>query len=230
MQRYTLYLLVTILLLSYLAPGCEVGALDLFYLLDDSGSLTEQNFNITKDFVYNITQNLPVGPDRVRIGLITFEYEIRIRFFLNTYSTAEEVLEAIESIPYVGVGTNTSGALEDVRIKGFIESNGARPRELGVPRIAIVVTDGQSFEPNKTEVSAERLHNTNVIVYAIGIAEANKDELLAIASDPKYAIDVASFDERILSALQVSVSRATCESECTSNSLVHNQTLLLRYE
>ena len=191
--------------------GCEVGALDLFYLLDDSGSLGAANFNITKDFIYNMTSNFPVAPDRVRIGLITFEYTIRVRFFLNTFNTTEQVLNAIENTPYIGVGTNTSGALEEVRLQGFIESNGVRPKELGVPRIAIVVTDGRSFEPDKTVVSAERLHNTSVLVYAIGIANAVDSELLAIASDPRYAVSVESFDERILSALQVSISRVACE-------------------
>ena len=193
--------------------GCEVGALDLFYLLDDSFSLGESNFNITRDFIYNMTQNFPIAEDRVRIGLITFEYTIRVRFFLNTYSTSAAILAAINSTPYIGIGTNTSGALEDVRIKGFVEANGARPRELGVPRIAIVVTDGRSFEPAKTVVSAERLHNDSVLVYAIGIENADEDELLAIASDPRYAVSVDSFDESILSALQVSISRLACQGE-----------------
>ena len=158
-----------------------------------------------------MTENFPVASDRVRVGLITFEYTIRVRFFLNTHNTKEDVLQAIASTPYVGIGTNTSGALEEVRIQGFVEANGARPKELGVPRIAIVVTDGRSFEPAKTAVSAERLHNTSVVVYAIGIANADQDELLAIASDPRYAISVATFDEAILSALQVSISKGACQ-------------------
>ena len=158
-----------------------------------------------------MTLNFPVALDRVRIGLITFEYIIRIRFFLNTFNTREEVLDAIENTPYVGEGTNTSGALDVVRLQGFVESNGARPRELGVPRIAIVVTDGFSFEPDNTTEAAAQLHDTGVIVYAIGIAEARETELLDIASDPRYAVSVDSFDERILSALQVSISRVACE-------------------
>ena len=148
--------------------------------------VTAPNFNITKDFLSNLTKNFPVGSDRVRIGMITFEYVIRIRFFLNTYNTSEDVIAAIDETPYKGVGTNTSGALEVVRQQGFIEANGARPKELGIPRIAIVVTDGLSYEPTKTNASAAKLHNNGVLVYAIGIENANKAELNAIASEERF--------------------------------------------
>ena len=197
----------------FLHAECEVGALDLFYLLDDSESLSETNFNITREFIYNMTENFPVTPDRVRIGLLTFEYVIRFRFFLNTFDNKDDVLDAIAAVPYVGVGTNTSGALDEVRLNGFIEERGARPKILGVPRIAIVVTDGYSFEPEKTIAAADWLHENNVIVYAIGITFFGNDELLAIASDDRYAIVVSDFDESILSALQVSISKLACEGE-----------------
>ena len=198
-------------------PACEVGALDVFYLLDDSGSVTAPNYEITKDFLYNITKSFPVAQDRVRIGLITFEYTIRFQFFLNTHSNQDDILAAIDATPYHGVGTNTSGALEEVRLKGFTVANGARPKDLRVPRIVIVVTDGLSFEPAKTAQSAKKLHDDGVLVYAVGIENANEDELKAIASEDKYAVNVPSFDQQILGALQVSISQLACLGENSHN-------------
>lgn len=185
----------------------------MFYLLDDSESLGEDNFIITRQFLRNMTEAFPVAPDRVRIGLITFAYDIDFRFFLNTYDTKEDVLAAIDATNYTAGGTNTSGALDEVRLNGFLESEGARASTLGVPRIAIVVTDGRSFRPNETAIAAEQLHNDSVIVYALGIAEADPDELNAIASSERFAVDVATFDESILSAVQVSLSRLACEGK-----------------
>ncbi len=181
--------------------------------MDDSASLTETNFNTTKEFLNDMTENFPVASDRVRIGLITFEYKIRFRFFLNTFDNKEDIQDAIAEVPYVGIGTNTSGALDEVRLNGFTEEQGARSNILGVPRIVIVVTDGRSFEPEKTVLAAEWLQNNSVIVYAIGIRFADKNELLAIASDDRYAITVSEFDQNILSALQVSISKVACEGE-----------------
>lgn len=187
--------------------------LDVFFLLDDSGSLGEANYALTKEFVHNVTDSFPVASDGVRIGLITFEYAIRFGFFLNTYDNKKDIFAAIDSTPYNGGGTNTSGALDEVRLRGFIEANGARPKDLGVPRIAIVVTDGASFDPSETIRAAKNVHGDGVIVYAIGIANADQNELEQIASDKRYVINVPNFDESILSAVQVSISRLACEGK-----------------
>jgi Mg-chelatase subunit ChlD len=51
------------------------------------------------------------------------------------------MLKGIDNIQYMGGGTNTADAINAMRNQMFSQGMGARP---GVPRIAIVVTDGRS--------------------------------------------------------------------------------------
>ena len=51
------------------------------------------------------------------------------------------LLKGIDNIRYMGGGTNTADAINTMRTQMFSQGMGARP---GVPRVAIVVTDGRS--------------------------------------------------------------------------------------
>ena len=51
------------------------------------------------------------------------------------------LLKGIDNIHYMGGGTNTADALNALRTQMFSQNMGARP---GVPRIAVVITDGKS--------------------------------------------------------------------------------------
>jgi len=43
-------------------------------------------------------------------------------------------------------GTNTGAAIREVVTSGFNESSGLRPLSEGVPKVLIVLTDGQSYD------------------------------------------------------------------------------------
>ena len=45
---------------------------------------------------------------------------------------------------FVVGGTNTGAAIDQTARIGFSETNGARPRSQGVPRVLVVLTDGRS--------------------------------------------------------------------------------------
>ena len=56
----------------------------------------------------------------------------------------------MNQVRYMGGGANTADALEYMRRLGFSQHSGARP---GVPRIAVVITDGSS--PNSAQVAVQ---------------------------------------------------------------------------
>ena len=104
-----------------------------------------------------------------------------------------------------------------VRTIGFTTSKGARPLSNGVPRIAIVITDGKSSNSYSATVSAANsMHNAGIIGFAIGIAGADQYELNAIASKSEYVAFISSFDSNQLSNLQVSLSQEACVGEFLS--------------
>ena len=190
---------------------CDVNALELFFVTAESGSVGYSNYQIMKDFVYDIVNAFDVGPDDVQVGLMSYSSSYTFHFYLNTYSSKKLVLTAISSLPYNNSGgTNTAGALNGVRSYAFTEANGARPTSEGVPKVVIVITDSYSNCYSCTLSAAQGLHDDGYIVFAIGISGANMQELNGIASDPAYVLFIDSFDQSQLSALQISISQEAC--------------------
>lgn len=168
------------------------------------------NYELVKQFVSSITNAFEIGPDNVQVGLLSFSSTPILQFYLNTHTTKQSVLSAIDSLPFASGGTYTADALDLIRAQAFMEQNGARPASEGVPKIVIVVTDGYSVDFDSTVSAAAGLHSDGYIVYAIGISGANIDELNGIASDPSYVSFIDSFDSDLLSALQVSITQGVC--------------------
>lgn len=181
--------------------------------MDASGSVGSSNFQLMKSFVYDITNSFEVASDEVRVGVMSYGSYNSFHFYLNTYLSASaksSILSAINNLPYSGGLTNTAGALNGVISTGFSVSNGARPSSQGVPRIAIVITDGHSNSYSATLTAATAVHNAGIIVFAIGIAGANQNELNAIASQASYVAFLSTFNVAQLSALQISISQESC--------------------
>jgi receptor-type tyrosine-protein phosphatase Q len=193
-----------------LFDNCSVSALDLFFVMDESGSVGYSNYQIMKTFVYNIVNSFDVTPDKVRVGVMSYSSSYTFRFYLNTHSQKSSVLSAISNLPYNSGLTNTAGALTGILNYAFTTANGARPASQGVPRVVIVITDGYSNSFSATISAATSLHNAGIIVFAIGISGANQAELNGIASQPSYVSFISSFNINQLNALQISISQESC--------------------
>lgn len=163
-----------------------------------------------KQFARNISDSFTIGPNDVQIGLLSYASSSTFRFYLNTYSTKTSLLNAISNIPYLGGGTDTADALNTIRQSGFTTSAGARPSSQGIPRVAIVVTDGYSNSFSLTVAAANALHNAGIIAFAVGISGANQAELNAIASQPSYASFISSFNSALLANLQQTIISEAC--------------------
>ena len=48
------------------------GDVDLFIVLDSSGSVGERRFNILKLFISSLLDSLNIGDDKTRVGMMTF--------------------------------------------------------------------------------------------------------------------------------------------------------------
>ena len=189
--------------------------IDLIFVLDSSGSIGPFNFQLVRTFVTNVVTQLDIGPDQSRVGLITFSSSAIVRFRLNTYRTNASLLQAITRAPYSAGGTNTQAGLNTL-ISQFSTIFGARPRVDGIPRIAVVVTDGRSNSPSATIAAAKRVHASNILTYAVGVgSNLNMDELNAIATDPdsQYVRLLSAFNVNELRDLQESLSRQACTGQ-----------------
>ncbi|XP_067345081.1 cartilage matrix protein-like [Channa argus] len=160
---------------------CETtDKIDIVLLLDDSGSISPEDFHYIKSFVANLVKTFDIGPDRVQIALTQFSTRPRTEWNLNTHTTKESLLEAIDRVQQIGGDTKTARALKHVLHKNFKPNVGMRAHS---QKIAVLITDGESTDA--AVLAPQDLKDTGIEVYTIGVGDANKDELELIASDPK---------------------------------------------
>uniref|UniRef100_A0A194AMR8 VWFA domain-containing protein n=1 Tax=Pinctada fucata TaxID=50426 RepID=A0A194AMR8_PINFU len=109
----------------------------------------------------------------------------------------------------MGAGTNTSIALAYVRENSFLPQNGGRAN---ATKIVVVITDGQSFDPDETKKEANLLKaEPGVTVFAIGVgSEISSKELSIISSNSAQTFTVANFD--VLQTIQKTLENAACSS------------------
>ncbi|KAM6223855.1 collagen alpha-4(VI) chain-like [Rhynchocyon petersi] len=182
--------------------GCEhIEKADIYFLIDGSGSITREDFLEMKVFMNQVVRMFPIGPDKVQFGVVQYSYSTQSQFFLNQYATALGLNEAIDGIQQMGGGTKTGQALKDMK---HIFAGTARNN---IARYLIVITDGKSDDP--VAEAAEALRGGDVIIYAIGVRDANIDELEQIAKDKIF--HVYEFDS--LKVLQQDVVQDICSSE-----------------
>ena len=165
-----------------------------------------------------MVSQLEIGPDNTQVGLINFGSSAQIEFHLNTHQDSSSLLQAIANILYTGGGTNTAAALTTL-LSEFSTVNGARPLQEGIPRVAIVVTDGQSNSPIATVTAANNVHASNIIVYAVGVGRNIPiAELNAIASDPdsQFVRLLSTFNVNELRDLQESLDSEACQGKITT--------------
>ena len=181
------------------------------FVLDSSGSIGSPNFELIRSFVNTFVSTLEIGPTRSQIGVIVFSTGANIEFSLDTYSNRTSLASAVNSIQYSGGLTNTADALHLLINQGF---DGARPESEGVPRVAIVITDGQSSNGTATKAAAEVLSQNSLIsVIAVGIGNADISELNAIANtrDGRGLVrSISGFDETEIERLQEDLNDQTC--------------------
>ena len=207
----------TALLLLYSAE-CQIRGIDLIFVLDSSGSVGASNFQNVINFAANLVRQLQIGPDNTRVGLVRFATSATVLFHLNAYQNDSSLLQAIANVPYSSGSTNTPAGLITL-LSEFSTEYGARPLQQGIPRVAIVVTDGRSNRgggPPATIAAANDLHANNIIAYAVGVGDSIlMDELNAIASDPdsQYVCLLSNFDINELRELQESLNSEACRGK-----------------
>ncbi|XP_014895004.1 collagen alpha-1(XII) chain [Poecilia latipinna] len=183
--------------------GVDVQA-DVVLLVDGSYSIGVTNFAKVRAFLEVLVNTFDIGPNKVQIALVQYSRDPYTEFYLNTHQDVNAVVKAVRTFPYRGGSTNTGRAMTYVREKIFQTSRGARAN---VPRVTILITDGKSSDAFKDP--ATKLRNTDVEIFAVGVKDAVRSELEAIANAPAetHVYTVEDFDafQRISKELTQSI-------------------------
>uniref|UniRef100_A0A8C5CCN3 Collagen type XII alpha 1 chain n=1 Tax=Gadus morhua TaxID=8049 RepID=A0A8C5CCN3_GADMO len=183
--------------------GVDVQA-DVVLLVDGSYSIGLANFAKVRAFLEVLVKSFDIGPGKVQISLVQYSRDPHTEFHLNTHHDLDRVVAAVRSFPYRGGSTNTGRAMTYVRQKIFLPTRGARA---SVPRITILITDGKSSDAFKEP--ATLLRSADVEIFAVGVKEAVRSELVAIANTPAdthvYTVDDFDAFQRISKELTQSI-------------------------
>ncbi|KAK7115067.1 hypothetical protein V1264_001009 [Littorina saxatilis] len=191
--------------------GCLQKA-DVVFMLDGSSSVGDGNFQRLLNYVKIVSSQLPVSQQGVHVGVMQFASRPSVQFGLGVYTDRASLLKSIDNIQYMGGGSNTADALKALRTEMFSQGMGARP---GVPRIAIVVTDGGSSSTSDTVKEADLARQNHISLMAVGVGSGvNRAQLQAIADQSNDALTVDTFDQ--LPTLTTTLLQKACQVHATA--------------
>jgi len=127
-------------------------AVDIFFVLDASGSIGASNFILAKSFLKRLVGRLGISSGNTRVGVVTYATTVTFTRVINlnyAHSSLARLRSAITSLYYSGGLTNTDVALAFVRNTMMTSLAGDRSN---VPNVVVVFSDGKSTKPTATRV------------------------------------------------------------------------------
>lgn len=167
-----------------------------------------------KDFMKAVVGKSAVGQNEVHFGIMQYSTTQRLEFPLNRHYTKDEMIAAIDNMRQIGGGTLTGEAINQVS-RYFDADSGGRPH---VKRRLVVITDGESQD--QVTIPAQNLRAKGVLVYAIGVEEANANELVEISGSPDRMFTESNFDA--LKDLESRLSLEICDPKRGRKSQFHS--------
>ncbi|GFR74758.1 collagen alpha-6(VI) chain [Elysia marginata] len=179
------------------SDSCFDKKADVVFLLDASTSEGADNFKKQLSFVKNLVANLNIGPQAVKVGLVTFSDDAHLQFNLDDHVDKSILQLALGFVPYQSGSTNMASGLNYVRMNSFQPAAGGRD---DAQRVVVVITDGKADDPQAAYKEAFLLRKNGTIVLTLGIGpDVDSTALANIASSANYTVQAPDFDSLGLS-------------------------------
>ena len=214
---------------------------DFGFLWDESGSIGAANFRTTLDFAAQLVDSFELGPSaaQARVGVVVFSTTPRITVtFADSVAGNAFTKNAILRTDYRQGSTNLAEGLDMLRTQLMAVPNGMRPAAMGVPRVAIVVTDGKAntglgiggggffgglsglFGGGGRGMSlydeATKLKADGVVVIAVGVKGYDLAQLTTLATKPSLVFEITDFNAMMESVRLISQAMCTSTKEYTT--------------
>ncbi|XP_015257641.1 PREDICTED: collagen alpha-1(XXVIII) chain [Cyprinodon variegatus] len=196
---------------------CRGSPLELVFVIESSWSVGPEHFELVKDFVIAIIDQLPVSQGASRVGVVLYSRLNKVVVSLQQQPSKDEIKEAVRTMPYLGEGTFTGSAVH--RAKQLFQAS--RPH---VGKVAVVLMAAQSdrrdFMEFKEAVSDSHEEGIELFVIAVGNKTDLYGEFLTqirtFASDPDedhvYLLD----DFQMLSGLENNLLKQICDQDAST--------------
>uniref|UniRef100_A0A673SWQ2 Collagen type XXVIII alpha 1 chain n=1 Tax=Suricata suricatta TaxID=37032 RepID=A0A673SWQ2_SURSU len=194
-------------------PKCKETPLELLFVIDSSESVGLENFEIIKNLVKTLSDQVALDLATARIGIINYSHKVEKVAHLTQFSNKDDFKLAVDNMQYLGEGTYTASALHEAN--HMFEA--ARP---GVKKVALVITDGQTDTRDKKNLTqvVKKASDINVEIFVIGVVKKNDpnfemfhQEMNLIATDPDSE-HVYQFDDFI--TLQDTLKQKVFKKKC----------------
>ena len=170
-------------------------------VLDGSDSISIDNFDKVKSSVEDFTRQLDIDSDKIWLGLVL--YSTNLTQTIQLTGDKNQLLQRISQLKHERLGTNTAAGIlkmSELLLYG-------RPN---VPKLGVVVTDGQSLEPYLTRSTARAAMDAGIDMFSVGIGDQiDRNELKSLASAPNMSITFDNFDKLTLA----DIGKEICPSE-----------------
>ncbi|XP_067994165.1 collagen alpha-3(VI) chain [Melanerpes formicivorus] len=164
---------------------------DVVFLIDSSDNVRPDGLAHIRDFISRIVQQLEVGPNKVRIGVVQFSNNVFPEFYLKTHKSKNAVLQAIRRLRLRGGSPVNAGKALDYVVKNyFIKSAGSRIED-GVPQHLVVILGDQSQDD--VNRPATMITSTSIKPLGVGARNVDRDQLQIITNDPERVLVVQDF-------------------------------------
>ena len=128
------------------------------FVLDSSTSIWAPDYDKQLTFVQEVVDEFDIRPTKTRCGLMTFSDDVMVEFPLSYYSNKIAMSRAIRRTSQLLGGTRTDLALERMR-RMYADEH-----RRGVPKLAVVLTDGESTYTDMTAVEARLVNEAGITV------------------------------------------------------------------
>ncbi|VDI43925.1 Hypothetical predicted protein [Mytilus galloprovincialis] len=125
---------------------CSNQPADIGFLIDESGSVSQTNFNINLDLVKKFVDDFEIGNNAVKISVFAFHQLIGDGFYFSCCHSKASIKSEIDNINFASGGEDFEMALTFAKSYMFQSVNGARSCTL---KILMFFTDGVGSGVNK---------------------------------------------------------------------------------
>ncbi|KAI8767682.1 collagen alpha-6(VI) chain [Biomphalaria glabrata] len=190
---------------------------DIILVLDASLSIGAKNWPFLTKVAGEITSRFTISQEKVRFGAIFFNRKPTKLFDLKTYNNNRDIYDALVSIKYPHLsGTHTDKALDLITTdQMFSSQSGGRD---SAKDLVIVITDGYSYYPEKTQESAADLKKQGITVISVGFGpDVSMTELEGMSSGPGLVYLASDF--QCLQDIQTQLIQKLCQIMSSSTML-----------
>jgi len=194
-------------------PVCRHSPTELMFVIDSSASVNADGFQSGLTFIQDFLESFEINPSTIRVAAVMYGDRAfdEDAIFFDDYRLEKDVAEAIGKLPWMKSQWTSTGDGIDFMVDNFLP----KAREY-TPKVAIVITDGESQDKDKTIKAAQNARDHGVKTVAVGVGRArteggklNMEELRAIAGIGNEVIMADSYAD--LQKIRKDLVDETCE-------------------